>query len=621
MKELFDKVHKALSGQRTTWEERQRVWYQMRHDGLRRKNRQKWQSDLHFPMIDTVIEKLKPFYFNQVFINQQVAQFVATQEQMGEATESAAEYFDWTIRHNSNFIEEFLSAVDTMCLRGRVVMRARWDGAAGKLSFEAIDPLFLVVPSSFQDFDSSDWFCHVRHTTRDAYKRSGVYKDDDETLKRICGKGSDDLATVKQDKETREGITQTDDTDNIVLWDVYQRLEDDRWAVVTMSPCAPELALREPFIVEYRLNGKPFPPFVSFVMEVKDKGWYAPRGIAERLAPFESYATRMWCSKADYMKFVNQPLFTSTAPITNTVNMRMQPGDFLPDGVKVVDMPGIPTSFDDEINKTRLIGEQSLMMPDFGVSEENPGANNKTATETNYIRALASTGVDFKGFVFRIGLAKLFRMAWAILIQKAGNETTYWTAQDRKVLPQQAAHDNYIVTPAGSPDSWNKSSRVQRAMGRFQLLRGHPSIDQDELVKELIESDDPRLIKKLYRPSGMQAATEAEDEAMEILLLMAGYPAQALPNENHQLRIQILTGKLQQLGMTGAPVDPIAQQRMMQHIAQHLQFLQQQNPAVAKQIGQAMIQADPGQQPEISPEPQPPQLGVEQPQEPQLQAV
>ena len=32
------------------------------------------------------------------------------------------------------------------------------------------------------------------------------------------------------------------------------------------------------------------PLVFSFVMELKDKGWYAVRGVAERLAPFEQYA-------------------------------------------------------------------------------------------------------------------------------------------------------------------------------------------------------------------------------------------------------------------------------------------------------------------------------------------
>ena len=42
---------------RGTWERRQATWYQMRHDGLRRKNKP-WPNaaDMHFPLGDMQIE-------------------------------------------------------------------------------------------------------------------------------------------------------------------------------------------------------------------------------------------------------------------------------------------------------------------------------------------------------------------------------------------------------------------------------------------------------------------------------------------------------------------------------------------------------------------------------------
>src|SRR3954454_1235964 len=62
---------------RQAWLSRQSAWYQMRHDGLRRKSKPfPGAADLHYPLADSIIEKLKPFYFNQLFATETVAEFV-----------------------------------------------------------------------------------------------------------------------------------------------------------------------------------------------------------------------------------------------------------------------------------------------------------------------------------------------------------------------------------------------------------------------------------------------------------------------------------------------------------------------------------------------------------------
>jgi FMN phosphatase YigB (HAD superfamily) len=55
-----DDIMAALTA-RKHWEQRQATWYQMRHDGLRRRNKP-WPNaaDMHYPLADGIIEKLKP---------------------------------------------------------------------------------------------------------------------------------------------------------------------------------------------------------------------------------------------------------------------------------------------------------------------------------------------------------------------------------------------------------------------------------------------------------------------------------------------------------------------------------------------------------------------------------
>jgi hypothetical protein len=291
-------------------------------------------------------------------------------------------------------------------------------------------------------------------------------------------------------------------------------------------------------------------------------------------------------------------------------------------------MPAPPVSLDEEINNTRLIAQETIQVPDFGTSEEGAGKT-KTATEMNYVASFTGQGVQYRGRVAFRSLAETYRVSWALWVQFGGEELAYYAADSRKVLPQQARHDNYLIMPNGSPDQWNRQQRLQRAVSRYQMFRGHPNVNQEELVKSILEEDDPRLVKRLFISTQQKSANEAEDEAMEILLLMNGFPAAVSPGEDHRLRIRLIAGKLQQLSMMGTPVDPVAQQRLQQHMVAHVQMLKQENPAVAKQFEAAIANLEPsggpsepaGSIPGIGVTPPPTPSGPELNGQPQAMAV
>ena len=70
---LHDKVRAALAA-RSQWEMRQSRWQEMRHDGERRQVRPwKGAADMHFPLADMLIEKMKPAYIQQVFAADTIA--------------------------------------------------------------------------------------------------------------------------------------------------------------------------------------------------------------------------------------------------------------------------------------------------------------------------------------------------------------------------------------------------------------------------------------------------------------------------------------------------------------------------------------------------------------------
>jgi hypothetical protein len=602
---LHTAVCDTLKG-RSLWEERQLIWRQMRRDGLRRRRKPyPGAADLHFPLIGMQVEKLKPFYYGQAFASDRLARFGGLIPELRGAEASAAEAFDWLLKNRSNFQVELFYLIDAMLVSGRGVLKARW--AQDRLAFEALDPLFVIVPEHVTALEQAPWVCHVKQLTLQEYRAAGLYDSDPEFVKAISG--PDDQARGDSEQYTRAGITEGDNAGQIVLWEVWES-HDEGWIVSTFSPKAPDKPVRMPFLA------KPL-AFVDFPFELSERGWYGARGVAEMQAAFEAWACKQWNAKADAMDFYNKPLFTTSGQIANTRNLTFAPGELLPDGIAPVQMPEPPISYDQEMLQTHRLAQEAISMPDANMGSLTPARDNPTAREVSYRQELSGQGITMRGMIFRLSLARLYRLGWALLVEHQGEELARYGGMAGKVLPMESLIENFLIEPEGNVDTWSRGARQQRAVQRMQMFNGHPNVNQAELVKSVIEDDDARLVKTLFRDDPQKQADEAEDEAMEVVILISGYPASVRPGENHQLRIGILTSKLQQLSMMGAPVDPVAQQRIQEHIAQHIAALRQENPALARQIERAAMELDPG--PDARPADQPASAPLEAAQpEPQL---
>lgn len=609
---------------RNIWEQRQSVWYQMLKDGLNRRNKPfPGAANLHLPIADNAVEKIKPYDINAVFGRQQLASFTPLDQQLSDATTAASECLDWQLRKNSNYPKEYAYLRHLALGCGRTVMKVRWeqrdtrfpvgvsrdglDGGdaqrprpTGRLAFEAIDPLYFIAESESDSPDDMDLFCHIQQISVAKYRREKLY--DQSLVQQLRGSENQADQWKGQEKDMREGLTSTSNKELIILWQAWERVEEG-WLVHTFGPSRPDVAVRPDFLAPLKWQGEPMQPFVSVQCEITEKGWYASRGVVEKVAAFEAYGTKMWNQKADWLEYSGKPLFTRDAQsvIGNTNNIRLAPGDVLPPGLTPASIPEPPFSLDNEINEARTLAEESAQVPDFGVTDESKGAQgSRTATEMQYIGSFASQGIQYRAWINSLSEGEIYKRAWALLVQFGGKELTYFSQQTRKVLPAQALHDNYLIEPDQLPDAVSKENRIKREYARFQLLRGDPRIDQDRLYTRFISAEDPRLVKELLIPGKQKAASESEDEAMEIAILMEGYPAQAMPGEDHVTRLRMLYGKLQQLSMMPPPSTTgelskamLARTRLHQHIAAHMALLKQENPAVFKQFAAATAALDP----------------------------
>jgi hypothetical protein len=578
---------------RKQWEDRQATWYTMRHEGLRRKNKP-WPgaADLHFPLGDMLIEKLKPFYIAQIFAGENVASFIGQSPSAIQHQTAAAQWFDYNLKQQSNFEAEILIAADRMLQGGKCVVKTYYDADQGKLRFEAINPIYVIVPTGTGALADADWIVHVQHISVAAYKRLKNFKTDDETLAALA-KGETNTTVYETQRYQREGLTKPGTADQIVLWEVYCR-EGDRITVETYSPAQPNTKLREDFSLPYNkgiFGEKPQPfPFFELNCEVKDQGYYDSRGIIERIAAFETSLCKDWNTLKDYQTLACSPMFYAKNGVPNTANLRMVPGQILPFELAAVSMPPIPGDIANNMLGTRQVAEQLVALPDFGTGSSQPGKDKKTATEVNLIGSVMGQSTDLRARIFRRELGRGLALAYGILLQYAAEARQYFYLDELLELPPEATGQDYRIEPSGSGDNYNKAYVMQKAVARFQMFNNDPFVDQGKLRRSIMEADEPRLVKQLLIDAGTQSAEQLEDQAQEISVMLLGFPAQVRPTDDDLAHFQSLAGFVQRRAQSGEPMTAEVLGLIAQHAQAHMEGLKQKKPDVLKQQGPQFLQ-------------------------------
>src|SRR5262245_6626421 len=283
-RELFAKICSDVQD-RSTWANRQPLWYKLRREGARRGNKPfPKASDKHFPLIDIGIRKLKPVFSNQIFAQSNLADFLSKDPRDTADMAEIAWWFDYKLKEESNFEEEMELTAEFSFLYGRGVVKCYWDEDDKHLDFCAIEPLYIIVPDSTKDLQSAPYLVHVQHLSKWDYlhgPNADLYpKKDDAFLKRILGSGQanedsdEDLLLSAQ--RVSDGVTHSTDDDTIVIWEVYERESDKKTTVHTISPLQANTDIRDPFEVPYDLGGH---PFVDLPFEKLGESYYRVRCV------------------------------------------------------------------------------------------------------------------------------------------------------------------------------------------------------------------------------------------------------------------------------------------------------------------------------------------------------
>ena len=583
--DIREEMASALAS-RQAWEERQHTYYKLRHSGLKRPQKPfPGAADMNWPLSDMMVEKIKPYYIQQTFANELLANFFSLDSNLQQFNTAAAQWFDYRLRQQTNFETEIISVTDYMLVHGKGILKVRWDEGKKQVAFDSVDPMFLIVPAGTTALEDADWAVQVHHVSPAAYKRNKQYNQSLLPDIRQANTG-EESRLLDQEKLTREGITHSSSVDNVVLWEVYRKRDDGDIEVFTMSPSSPGEYVRD--LMLKRHSPTRF-PFVEFNAEIKDKGYYASRGVPERVAAMQISMSKLWNEKLDATTVFNRPIFTSDNPMVNAGNIRMVPGTIIPFPVKKIPMDSPPINWDMEINSQRLTAEQLIGVPDAGLSQMQSNER-RTASEVNLIGSIMSQVVDLRSRVFRKALAETFQQTWAAYMAEQKDDLDYFFRNELLQIPPAALGEDYRIEPLASADNLNKQFVFRKKVERFQLLQGNPHVNQSNLTRDLISAGDPQDVKTLHMDDSTQSKDSAEDQAGEINRMLIGFPSQVKPVDDDAVHLEILKGFVERRLQAGEEINPELATLMANHAGLHFTQLQQKNPQKAAELEGQMQQ-------------------------------
>ena len=126
--DLVKQVEKAV-GDRSQWENKQRVFYERRF-GIRGEKNFPWpgSSNINIPLIDKTIRRQKPLYVSAVFGVNPVLSIETLGEAAPERARRIENFYDWLIRYKMDHCRETqIHSIDHFLTYGQSYIKAVWD--------------------------------------------------------------------------------------------------------------------------------------------------------------------------------------------------------------------------------------------------------------------------------------------------------------------------------------------------------------------------------------------------------------------------------------------------------------------------------------------------------------
>jgi len=580
----YDEIIEVLKN-REKYDDRLRTFYKTRRDGVKRLGKEKWQSDTSLKIADPAIDKIKGQISRMVFQNDVIATFGSEEDNLLPHVKKAANCFSYRIKEKTNFKRQLKIGIDNMLEGGVAVLKTYWDPIKKRVRFDAIHSSAFVVPQSTDELQESDWCMEIKRVSVAAYKKNSLYNQDEEFIKSITGNGEKSKESeFSKLKYTREGLTHSDNPEEIIIWEKYWRDVAGQVWVVWYSPLRKDIAIRQKQHLPYRHNQY---PYTKLEAEIIAKGWYAPRGVVEKVMPEEVNATKFRNMWTDYMAFKAKPILTTEGTQVNITNEQLTPGIVTKGGLKAVAFDPPPKELLQEMLNSQSLGNQLAGSPDFAVQQTMQTGEAQTARAVSVGQNNASLVGEDRIFSVRESLSGIFGQAWELMCQFEPKSLVYVFDGERSILPAEAVSNLYNIQPSGNPDGLGRAFEVQVVNEMFQNLRGDPRCNQDELYSMYYEVRGAETKKRLFIPGDEAAKREQLDQAKCIDLMtnpLLEMQVDAEPNQDHATRVQVNFQVMQKLFGERKAISERSEALLKLNTEQHIELLKKQNPQLAKKL-------------------------------------
>ncbi|HEY4360328.1 MAG TPA: hypothetical protein VGN17_05145 [Bryobacteraceae bacterium] len=581
----YDQIIEVLKN-REKYDDRQRTFYKIRRDGVRRLGKEKWQSDTPVKLADPAIDKIKGQINRTIFQNDVICTFGTEQDNLAPYLKNAANCFSYRLKRKTNFNKSTKRSIDYMLESGISLIKIYRDVDENKVAFDDIRSSSFVVPPWTTDLQKADWCMEIKRVSLEAYKKNKLYNQHEDFIDSIKGDGSKNSkeSEFSKLKYKREGLTHSDNLEEIIIWEVYYRDDAGNVRVVWWSPLRKDIPVRADQPLPYKHNKY---PYAKFEQEIIDKSWNGSRGVVEKGMGEEVNATKYRNMWTDYMAFKAKPILTTQGTQVNITNELLKPGDVTKGGLSAVSFDPPPKELLQEMLNSRSLQQELVGSPDFALQQTLQSGDAQTARAVGAAQNNSSLVSEERIFSIRETLTEVFSQAWSLTCQFDGESLVYIFDGQTQILPQEAISDAYVIEPSGNPDGLGRAGEVQIVNDMFQNLRGDPRCNQDELYSMYYEVRGAETKKRLFVAGQDAAKREQLDQANCIDLMtnpVLEMQVDAEQGQDHATRVATNFQVMHKLFTERKAISPRAEGLLKQNTEQHIQLLQKQNPQLAKKL-------------------------------------
>ena len=618
----------AVRTSRGTWEERFDRFYRKRY-GVRPARNFPWPNaaNLHIPIVDKHIRKMKPAYLNLIWSQRPIANFVPDDPDpvafdMALRNEETVEWtFDHLLRSNMDFFLSSSLLTDRCLERGIAVAKIVWDyretrprvqkavadlppdlmevlgdldeptlaarlcGVFGldyddgddrksatkaarqiqagdptfsirvpRIDYNAprvlsVDPMYVTFPYDTPlDLNEAEWIRDesIRLTPQQLKEAARDGRFDPEVVAEVLAKsGYTDpvgIDAVNSTEARREGQSPQEHARvEVHEYYFYHDVDGDgvgERCMMTVAKCYPEAPLRGPIELPYQ-HGKW--PFVLVPFEMNENRAVAPRGVAELLDGLQTEITEQHNAGLDNMTLATAPMITYIPGTISPANARFVPGQWVPvaelNSVQMVEYPDKKFSHDQEERILKSYGEEYVGSVDYGLMNENSQANApRTKYEIQSIQSQSATVFGLSAMVYNWAMAHIFEQVWSLWLQYGPEDFLMPDATSKGSgqlvvikIPKAALQGRYKIIPQGKAGFRDPVLEAQKAMAMLEVFKNDPLIDQRELRRWYLATQDPIALRRLLKTPEVIAQ---EQQAAMLQAQMQGEEKQSTEGYN-----------------------------------------------------------------------------------------